>query len=252
MTGTRHQHEISHWAALADDADELWGWGTPAGKQRARRRAELLVELAGAEAGQRVLELGCGTGTFTELIAGFARANVIALDLSLDLLHRARARCNEAELRAPKVQFLRAGIEALPVPTASFDAVLGSSILHHLELEPAIREIHRALKPGGRLAFAEPNMMNPQVMLERNVPPIRRWRGNTPDETAFFRWLLSDELRDVGFEDVKITPYDFLHPAIPPSLIGPVSRFGEFLERLPVFREFAGSLIISARRPAAT
>jgi SAM-dependent methyltransferase len=48
-----------------------------------------------------------------------------------------------------------------------FDAVVGSSVLHHLDLEPALAKIRALLKTGGVLSFAEPNMLNPQVFFER-------------------------------------------------------------------------------------
>jgi ubiquinone/menaquinone biosynthesis C-methylase UbiE len=240
----RHGSEIEHGARIAGGAEDVWGWGSPAGRRRARRRADLLVERSGAAPGRRILELGCGIGVFSELVAE-SGAQVVGIDISFDLLRRAAAR----RRASAHVSFERAGIEALPHPGGAFDAVVGSSVLHHLEVDTALREIFRVLRPGGALALAEPNMMNPQVFVTKSVPPIKRWAGDTPDERAFFRWPLARLLKRAGFESIRVEPYDFLHPAVPSALIGPVSRFGEFVERLPLFREFAGSLIISAVRP---
>jgi hypothetical protein len=60
---------------------------------------------------------------------------------------------------------------------------------------------------------------------------------------------LASQLRQLGFADVKITPFDWLHPATPAPCIGLVSGLGRYLERLPLIREIAGSLCIRARRP---
>jgi hypothetical protein len=91
-------------------------------------------------------------------------------------------------------------------------------------------------------------MMNPQVFAERK---FRRFFPNTsPDETAFIRWRLRKQLDLAGFEDIRITPFDWLHPATPRPLIGFVSAIGKVLERIPVVREFSGSLLISANKPA--
>ena len=71
----------------------------------------------------------------------------------------------------------------------------------------------------------------------------------SPDETAFVRRGLRRLLEHAGFTDVEITPFDWLHPSTPPSLIPFVRLAGQLAERLPGVREFAGSLYIRARVP---
>ena len=130
-----------------------------------------------------------------------------------------------------------------------FDAVIGSSILHHLEVNAALSKIFSLLKPGGRISFAEPNMLNPQVFMERKFTFLRRWLWYvSPDETAFLRWRLASLLAKTGFVDIHITPFDWLHPGIPPALMSFVSQLGRVLEITPGLREFAGSLFICGRR----
>jgi SAM-dependent methyltransferase len=124
--------------------------------------------------------------------------------------------------------------------------VIGSSVLHHLDTDASFAKIHALLRPGGLMSFAEPNMLNPQVFLERT---FRRWFPYvSPDETAFVRWRLAGVLSKVGFERIEITPFDWLHPATPVRMIHAVTRMGNWLERIPVVREFAGSLWIRGRR----
>jgi SAM-dependent methyltransferase len=145
------------------------------------------------------------------------------------------------------VRFLERPFEACDLQ-GPFDAVIGSSILHHLDIPRALHRMRQLLRPGGWLSFAEPNMMNPQVFALKNVPPIKRWLGDSPDETAFFRWPLRSLLRELAFDEIEITPFDWLHPATPEAWIGAVKRVGLLLERLPIVREFSGSLLIRARR----
>jgi SAM-dependent methyltransferase len=169
----------------------------------------------------------------------------MAVDISSDLLERARAR----GLPADQVQFLEKRFEDCDID-GPFDAVIGSSVLHHLEIEPALSKIRGLLKPGGLMSFAEPNMLNPQVFFERNFRFLRRWLWYvSPDETAFVRWPLRGLLRRVGFEDIVITPFDWLHPATPPPLIGLVRGLGSGLERIPLAREFSGSVLLRCRCP---
>jgi hypothetical protein len=89
-------------------------------------------------------------------------------------------------------------------------------------------------------------MMNPQIAVQKNVPAIKQRLGDSPDETAFFRWPLRRLLERSGFRSVRVEPFDFLHPKIPPSFITAVQNLGGFLEKMPILREIAGSLYIRA------
>lgn len=239
---TRPEREIAHGRYLAGrDTEDIWGWGTPAGQLRAQRRAALIAAGAGLGPGVSALEIGCGTGLFTAMFAETG-ARLVAVDISPALLEKARAR----RLPTDRVRFVEGRFEEA-APGGPFDAVVGSSVLHHLDVPRALARIRELLAPGGRLCLAEPNMLNPQVFLERR---FRRWFPYvSPDETAFVRWRLAEALRAAGFSQIALTPFDWLHPATPPRLIPLVRRLGLALERLPGVRECAGSLCIAARVP---
>lgn len=239
----RGQREIAHGKKLSENnPEQVWGWGTPAGKIRAERRARLISTAAGLRSGVRALEIGCGTGLFTEYFAR-SGAEIVALDISEELLASARQR-NLPE----RVSFVCSPFEALSADDP-FDAVIGSSVLHHLDIVSALSHIQRLLKPGGVMSFAEPNMLNPQIMVQKNIPWIKARMGDSPDETAFFRWRLHTWMHTAGFEEIRIAPFDWLHPVTPAWLIPPIQALGRGLERTPLLREIAGSLHIFGRRP---
>src|SRR3982751_3149942 len=79
----RSQREILHGRQLATlgDPELIWNWATPAGQARAKRRAKLLAEAARPQPGMSVLEVGCGTGLFTEMLAAYG-AHILAVDIS--------------------------------------------------------------------------------------------------------------------------------------------------------------------------
>jgi 2-polyprenyl-3-methyl-5-hydroxy-6-metoxy-1,4-benzoquinol methylase len=239
----RADHEIEHGKFLAvRDVESIWGWGTPAGRVRARRRATLIASGAGLKPGLRALEIGCGTGLFTHMFSQTG-ANIVAVDISGDLLEKAKAR----NLPADKVVFIEKRFEDCVVD-GPFDAVIGSSILHHLEIAEAFPKIYDLLKPNGIMSFAEPNMLNPQVFAERKFRGL--FPAVSPDEKAFVRWRLARDLHEAGFRDVEVIPFDWLHPATPHSMIRLVSGVGDALEKVPFLREFSGSVYIKAVRPA--
>jgi 2-polyprenyl-3-methyl-5-hydroxy-6-metoxy-1,4-benzoquinol methylase len=231
--------EVQHGCFLAQHgAGEIWNWESPAGKVRWARRVKMLSRHL--KPGMTVLELGCGTGSFTRELA-CSGADVVAIDVSPELLEIARANNS-----APNVQYQIQNAYALSYPDAIFDSVVGSSVLHHLEVEKALRDVYRVLKPGGTIYFTEPNMLNPQIAIQKNIPWIKRKLGDSPDETAFFRWPLRQLLEKIGYRNVRIDPFDFLHPKTPVALIARVNAFGRLLECVPVISEIAGSLYIRA------
>ena len=238
----RIQNEVQHGKKIANDAVNIWGWGSPAGKLRADRRASYFIQHGCLTGGKKVLEIGCGTGEFTKRIAS-SGADITAIDISPDLLELTRRSITNVN-----VSFQIQNVEKLDFEDGSFDAVIGSSILHHLNLNLALKEVYRVLRRGGRVVFTEPNMLNPQIWLERNIPFIRKSTNNSPDETAFVRWVLKKRLINTGFKNVSIRPFDFLHPFTPSMLIPLVSNIGNIVERIPLAREIAGSLLIYASK----
>jgi len=231
--------EIQHGRFLAEHgAGEIWNWESPAGRLRWARRVKMLS--GHLQPGMSVLELGCGTGYFTRELAR-SGADIIAIDVSPELLEIARVNCF-----APNVRYELQNAYELRYPDAEFDSVVGSSVLHHLEIEAALREIYRVLKADGTIYFTEPNMLNPQIAIQKNVPWVKRKLGDSPDETAFFRWPLRRLLERTGYRDIRIDPFDFLHPKTPLPLVDRINRLGRFLENMPVISEFAGSLYIRA------
>jgi 2-polyprenyl-3-methyl-5-hydroxy-6-metoxy-1,4-benzoquinol methylase len=236
----RAAREIAHWRRVADRAEVYWGWGTPAGALRAARRVRFLVERAAVAPGAYCLEVGCGTGHFTEALAATG-ARLDALDLSPDLLARARARVDR-----PNVTFILGNVETGEGLRGPYDAVVGISVLHHLDLSRALPALTAVLRPGGRFVFTEPNMLNPQIWLQKRVGWLKRLMGDSPDETAFYRGELAALLGRHGLTRVEVEAFDWLHPSTPRPLISLVDGAGRALERMPGLRQFAGSLTVSA------
>ncbi len=101
-----------------------------------------------------VLDVGCGQGkSFRPLIEHFSPQRLIGVDAEEKCLRRARA---EADRENVPIELRRRDIAALDLPDASVDLVFCHQTFHHLtRQEEALRQFHRALKPGGLLLFAE-------------------------------------------------------------------------------------------------
>lgn len=113
--------------------------------------AAKLVTFAQVTAGQKVLDVACGTGVVA-VSAARRGAKVCGLDLSPALLERAHS---NAEIASVSIDLTEGDIEALPYPDAAFDVVL-SQFGHIFAPRPAVavKEMLRVLKVGGRIAFS--------------------------------------------------------------------------------------------------
>jgi ubiquinone/menaquinone biosynthesis C-methylase UbiE len=121
---------------------------------RRRRVFDHLIALGGVREGDRVLDVGCGTGYLTRRAAHAVgpTGRVLGVDPSAPVIAYARRVCPQ------NCDFRIAGGEAIPEPDASFDVAVSSLAVHHIppQLRPAaLREIHRVLRPGGRLLVAD-------------------------------------------------------------------------------------------------
>lgn len=116
------------------------------------RYKTLLIDQADIKPGQRVLDLGCGTGTLAIMAKqSQPSAEVTGLDADSDMLKVARYKSGE---RKAHVKFDVGFTNKLPYPDASFDRILSSIMIHHLKTpdkETTAREVFRVLKPGGQL-----------------------------------------------------------------------------------------------------
>jgi ubiquinone/menaquinone biosynthesis C-methylase UbiE len=123
---------------------------------RERKFKARLVDQADPRSGQRVLDVGCGTGTLAlSLKARAPETEVIGLDADPEILDRARANAREAEL---DVRFDRALATELPFEDGSFDMVVSTLFFHHLtsaDKRRTAKEIARVLKSGGGLHVAD-------------------------------------------------------------------------------------------------
>jgi 2-polyprenyl-3-methyl-5-hydroxy-6-metoxy-1,4-benzoquinol methylase len=157
----------------------------------------------GSVQNKAILDYGCGHGMASVVLARQG-AIVTGFDLAPNYVAEARLR---ASINHVSATFVTANAEELPFEDASFDAVWGAAILHHLDLERAGSELKRILKPGGVAVFCEPWGENPIVNFVRDWVPYPG-KSRTRDEKPF-RFADLKPLQ-VYFPDLQIQGFQLL------------------------------------------
>ncbi len=139
---------------------------------------EALFRQVGNVENKRVLEIGCGTGWITAEFLSKG-AHVDAFDISPEAIEQTKALLESNDLyRNCNLDVMNA--EELGYDDDRFDVVFGFAILHHLELDKALCELQRVMKPGGKGFFAEPLGHNPALNLYRLLTPNYRTEDERP------------------------------------------------------------------------
>jgi len=228
-----------------------WGWNGPAGKKRLQRRADLITGFISSYASRmgpdnaiRILEIGCGTGLLTEHLPDCDRQKVFSFDIYDAFVKKTMDKTRKLN---KSFHFLVSDAEYLPFADGSFDIVVGLSVLHHLKLDIAQREINRVLKPGGGFIFSEPNMLNPQIFIQKNVGIVKKYMGDSLNETAFYPTVLNKSFAKHGL-NIDVQPFDFLHPKTPGPFIPIIEKLEFFIENKTFLKYIAGSLLIQGEK----
>lgn len=224
---------------------------SPAQELRLHRRASAIKQALDGIASSkdaRLLELGCGTGELSRILAGMTGGHVTGVDLSPHFI--ATARQNHS---APNLDYRVADLtrDDTSMAECRYHAIFGNGILHHLyhHLDTVLPALRRRLHPGGRFLFWEPNLWNPYVWAIFSHATLRRHALLEPDEMAFSSPWIMQKLSAAGFQDIRVSTRDFLLPITPAKLIKPLVWCGDLAERIPLVRRMTQSLFISATNP---
>lgn len=144
-----------------------------------------------------ILEFGCGTGSTALVHAAHVR-HIHAIDVSSKMLEIAREKA--AERGVGNVTFEHAAIDTYEAPDASFDVVLGFSILHLVaDKEAVIAKVRRLLKPGG-VFVSSTACLGDGLKIFRLVGPVGRMLGLLPMLRVFTVRELESALIEGGFD----------------------------------------------------
>jgi 2-polyprenyl-3-methyl-5-hydroxy-6-metoxy-1,4-benzoquinol methylase len=186
MRSKRWASEAEFFDRLAESQLGKIPWMDPAilrrysGRLRPWFNKEFRFERLGDLTGLHVLDVGCGDGSNSVLLASRG-ARVTGIDISSRSIELATERARLAGVQ-DRVTFHCSPLELADFPEDTFDVIWGDGILHHLipELEGVLAQLERWAKPGAQVIFSEPLSLSPALRRLRSHIPIHE--GATPDE----------------------------------------------------------------------
>ena len=130
--------------------------------------------------GLKILDLGCGYGDLSVLLLKRGAEYVAGIDISEKYIDYANRRAKAEGFEDNRVLFRVMDAHELTFDEGAFDLVVGSGVLHHLNIEVSLGEVNRVLKVGGRALFKEPLAANPLLKLFRFLTPNARTIDERP------------------------------------------------------------------------
>jgi arsenite methyltransferase len=184
------------------------------------RRRALVREAVAARPGERILDVGCGPGYYVAELAEQVGegGSVVGVDSSAPMLAVAAERC--AELA--NTEFAEGDATALPVEDGDFDAVVSVQVLEYVpDVEAALAEIRRVLKPGGRVVLWDVDWGTLSMHArdpDRRDRVLRAWDKHLVDPVL--PRTLAPRLRAAGFGEVRMEGHVFATSEADPETYG--------------------------------
>ena len=187
ITGPPSKEPPSYSASSEIRPEEYDAWrNSPLGMITERIEQKTVFDLAGDLRGKRVLDLGCGDGSYS-IRAARNEAHVVGVDLSAAMLRAAQSHAKDTGV---SVEWCRASAESLPFSSESFDIVIAVTLLCFVkEPQRAAREASRVLRLGGSLVIGELGRYSSWALSRR----LRAWLGSPRWRNTHF-WTTNELL----------------------------------------------------------
>ncbi len=221
--------------------DHYWLKKDPIYQDRLLWRAQTFRHLVHLLPNQSILEIGAGQGIFTEQLCKISKGEnpITAVSFVPDNLLQ-----NELP---SSVEFLR--LSSLPgeLKGRRFDFVIAMDLLDSGNCSWFLQNIYSFLKPGGQVLFYESNPWNIVLKIRRL---LKSTFGKTDDPRRLLnRTALYELISEVGFVNIFAIYNDFVYAPLTRSMVWFFRNLSILLENMPVIQNFAGSILIHAKKP---
>lgn len=196
---------------------------------------------------RNLLEYGCGTGSSSLEWINHG-ANLTGIDISHEGIRKAKAKVISC---GQKAQFYVMNAEKTDFDNEYFDIVVGSAILHHLDLNKSYAELSRILNPNGRAVFLEPLGKNPFINLYRKFTPSIRTKYEHPLTEGDIRLAKRyfKKVEEYYYNLFTLFSVPFRNTVFFDSLFSFFQLIDSLLFKIPSVRKYAWIVILCFSKP---
>lgn len=225
---------------LEEERESRWRQRAEASDLKLRWRALIAQKSLHILPGDRVLEIGAGSGALTEHLDRVLRGEnpITSVVFSEDFVRQAQSRSTASARFVYASDFFDSVAEP-------FEFAIGTGILWHTATAQLLKRMLSLLKPGGQILFFEPNVKFPARVLNG----LSRRRGGCAfaEDPANIVELMSR----CGFIDITLTPHDIVSTRLGSAVMKELQAKAILVEHMPVLRSACATMCVSARRPGS-
>ena len=207
--------------------------------------------------GKKLLDFGCGTGETSTQLAALG-ASVVGMDISPESIAVSRRRA-DLDGVSDRVQFLAADLVQQPPAANTFDLILCSAVLHHVDYRVVLPVLRNCLKPGGKIVIGEPVALSPMLAKIRQWLPVEQ--DVSPDERQFNRADVAAIAQ--AFDRPEVTYFNLtsrlirflpmglnleMAPAATRAVVVFLMTLDSWLAKLPFLHRFYGAVTITGSK----
>jgi len=243
------REEKEHFDKMAKVYDKNYGYNQIFTKHKIHRKADYFLTLLKKydlnSKKVNILEIGCGTGAYTALVARKLKGRKItAIDISPGIIKVAKNKTKNLKNISYKVK----SAYDTGLKNDSIDVIFGFYVLHHLVIEKAVKEINRILKPGGLVFFCEPNILNPLVYIIKSNKYLKERAGDSLDEWAINPLGIKKYFPGYKVLDVVTSEYIIPISFLPYRLILKIDNIAQYFRYIPVLKNLGGSVKLLVKK----
>ena len=245
---TREKNLASLLAKQEDRRMVYWNRFDPFVDLRMKWRASMMRHLFHILPGQKILEIGAGSGRFTKSLIAATRdeCKITTVVFSLKYQDEIKEKLHNNDVDIVCLDSFPGTLQ-----DEKFDCVIANHMLGDHIREEFLCAVKQLIRPGGRFLLFEPNPWNYYHHVRKLFSCLkpRTWRRPV-DTISMNRIEVFSVLSEIGYTHINVLPYDFLYSPIPRFLIWPAQNLSIVMENFPYIRNLAGSLYIWARNPS--